>query len=397
MSHHEHHGLETKAIHAGQSIDPTYGAVAPPIYQTSTFAFETPEQGARRFAGEESGYIYTRIGNPTIKMLEDNVAALEGSTLGVAVPSGMAAISTAFLGLLHAGDHVVMGDTVYGPTRLLLEKEMTRFGIEATFIPTCDLETVKPALRPNTKLVHLETPTNPTLKVTDIRAVSEIAHEVGALVMVDNTFASPILQRPLEHGADIVMHSMTKYLNGHGDVVAGMLVAADEAVYKKLLKARVIFGFNMDPHQAWLVLRGTKTLHLRVRAAQENARAMAELIESHPAVAATVYPGLASHPHHELAMSQMDGPGSMITFYLKGGLEAGVKLMNAVQIPALAVSLGGVESLIEHPASMTHAGLSEEELQETGITGGLVRLSVGCETAEDLLADMKQALDSLLD
>ncbi len=396
MSHHEHHGIETKAVHAGQHTDPTTGAVAPPIYQSSTFAFESPEQGARRFSGEETGYIYTRIGNPNITMLEENVAALEGARWGVAVSSGMAALSTVLLGLLNAGDHVVMTDTVYGPSRLLLEHEMSRFGVESTFVNSCDLSTVEPAMRPNTRLVCLETPTNPTLRVTDISAVVQIAHSHGAKVMVDNTFASPVLQNPLALGADMVMHSMTKYINGHGDVVAGMIVGTDEALHAKVLKSRSYFGGNMDPHQAWLVLRGIKTLPLRVRAAQENAKAIAEMMEAHPAVERLLYPGLTSHPQHELAMKQMLGTGSMITAYLAGGYEAGVKLMNAVEIPVLAVSLGGVESLIEHPASMTHAGLSEAELLETGISGGLVRLAVGVETKEDLLADIKQALDSLL-
>jgi methionine-gamma-lyase len=396
MSNHDHHGIETKAVHAGQYPDPTTGSVAPPIYQSSTFAFETPEQGARRFSGEEAGYIYTRIANPTITMLEDNVAALEGGKWGVAVGSGMAALSSVLLGLLESGDHVVMTDTVYGPSRLLLEHEMCRFGIESTFINSCDLSTVEPAIRANTKLICLESPTNPTLRVTDILAVAEIAHRHGALVMVDNTFASPILQNPLALGADLVMHSMTKYVNGHGDVVAGMVVGSDEGLHKKVLRARVMFGCNMDPHQAWLVLRGIKTLPLRVRAAQVNAMALAEMMEAHPAIERLLYPGLPSHPQYEVASKQQRGPGSMITFYLSGGYEAGVKLMNTVEIPALAVSLGGVESLIEHPASMTHAGLSEADLNATGISGGLVRFAVGVETLEDLMDDMKKALDSLL-
>lgn len=396
MSHSKYAGFETMAVHAGQSPDPIFGSVAPPIYQTSTFAFDTPEQGARRFKGQEDGYIYTRIGNPTIRMLEDNIAALEGGGFGVSMGSGMGAISVAFLSELATGDHVVMSDTVYGPSRLLLEREIKRFGVESTFVNTTFLDRVEAAMRPNTRMVHIETPTNPTLQITDIRAVAEIAHRQGALLMVDNTFASPMLQRPLDLGADISMHSMTKYINGHGDVVAGMLVARDEALYKRLLATRVKWGFNMDPHQAWLVLRGVKTLPLRVRAAQENAKVMAQLIESHPAVEKTLYPGLLSHPQYDLAQAQMSGPGSMITFYLKGGLEAGRKLMMAVEIPALAVSLGGVESLIEHPASMTHAGLTDAELEESGITASLVRLAVGVESREDLLADMLAALDSLL-
>ncbi len=385
-------GLETKAIHAGQAPDPVFGAVAPPIYQTSTFAFETPEQGRRRFAGEEDGYIYSRIGNPTTKMFEDCVASLEGGHAGVAVASGMAAVSTIMLGLLSKGDHVVMTDTVYGPSRLLLEHELSRFGIEGDCVDSSSIDNVRAAMKPNTKIVYVETPTNPTLRVTDIAACAEIAHEHGAVLVIDNTFASPILQRPLEHGADIVMHSITKYINGHGDVVGGVIVSKTEELHKKVLRARIYFGGNMDPHQSWLVLRGIWTLPLRVRAAQENAGKLAALLEAHPAVAKVVYPGLDSHPHKALAEKQMDGPGSMICFELVGGYEAGKTLMTKVHIPTLAVSLGGVESLIEHPASMTHAGLSDEELEETGITAALCRLAVGCESYEDLAADMEQAL-----
>jgi len=388
-------GIETKAIHAGQAPDPTFGAVAPPIYQTSTFAFETPEQGARRFKGQEDGYIYSRLGNPTTKMLEDCIASLEGGVAGVAVASGMAAVSTIFLGLLHQGDHVVMTDTVYGPSRLLLEHEFSRFGITSTFVDSSTIDTVEQAIRPETKIVFIETPTNPTLRVTDLAACAKICKKRGVLMAVDNTFASPALQRPLEHGADIVMHSTTKYINGHGDVVGGILVASTDELHAKLLRARIYFGGSMDPHQSWLVLRGVKTLPIRVKAAQDNAQRLARMFEEHPAIARVSYPGLASHPQHMLVSRQMDGPGSMIAFELKGGYEAGKELMTSVHLPTLAVSLGGVETLIEHPASMTHAGLSERELAETGISGALVRLAVGCESYEDLAADLRQALDAV--
>jgi methionine-gamma-lyase len=392
---HAQHGIETRAIHAGQHPDPIHGAVAPPIYQSSTFAFETPEQGARRFAGTEDGYIYSRLGNPTTRMLEDCVASLEGGARGLAVASGMAAVSTIMLGLLNQGDHVVMTDTVYGPTRLLLEHDLSRFGVEATFVDSSRLDRVDEALRPGTKMMFIETPTNPTLMVTDLAACAEFCRRRGARLVVDNTFASPVLQRPLEHGADIVMHSTTKYINGHSDVVGGVIVTREEETYERLRKARSSFGGSMDPLQSWLVLRGVKTLPMRVREAQANAQRLAPMIGEHPAVEKVIYPGLESHPHHELTKRQMDGPGSMISFLLAGGYEAGVALMNAVTVPTLAVSLGGVESLIEHPASMTHAGLSETELRETGIASSFVRLAVGCESIDDLLADLRQALDAI--
>ncbi len=396
MKKHKDMGLETKTIHAGQAPDPTFGAVAPPIYQSSTFAFTSPEEGRRRFAGEEDGYMYSRIGNPTTRMFEDNVASLEGGFAGVAVSSGMAAVSTIFLGLLQSGDHVVMTDTVYGPSRILLESELSRFGVTSTFVNSTDITTVEAAMQPKTRIVFVETPTNPTLRVTDLAACAKIAHAHGALLAVDNTFASPILQRPLEHGADIVMHSVTKYINGHADVVGGVVVSKEKEIHAKVLKARILFGASMDPHQSWLVLRGIKTLPMRVRQAEKNAARLATMLEAHPAIAKVVYPGLASHPQRELAARQMDGFGSMISFEPTGGFEAAKALMTRVHIPVLAVSLGGVETLIEHPASMTHAGLPNEELERIGITASLCRLAVGCETIEDLEADLKQALDSLL-
>ncbi len=393
--HHGATGIESLAIHAGQSPDPVHGAVAVPIYQTSTFAFSSPEQGARRFAGEEDGYIYTRLGNPTIGALEECVAALEGGIGAVAFASGMGAIAGVMQGLLRAGDHVVGTDTVYGPSRLLIEKDLARFGIASTFVDTSDLGKVEAAIRPETRILYLETPANPTLKLVDLAGAAKLAAAHGLTVVVDNTFASPVLQRPFEHGAHVVLHSTTKYLNGHADVVGGIVVCRDEETLGKVRAARSSFGANMDPHQAWLVLRGVKTLPLRVRAAQENARKLATLIEAHPAVEKVHYPGLPSHPQHGLAERQMDGPGSMISFELRGGYEAGVTLMKSVHLATLAVSLGGVETLIEHPASMTHHGLPEEELLATGITPGLVRLAVGCETYGDLERDIRQALDRL--
>lgn len=385
--------MDTLAIHAGQAPDPVFGAVAPPIYQTSTFAFESPEQGARRFGGQEDGYIYTRIDNPTTKMFEDCVAALEKGAGGLATATGMAAVSTVLLAFLRSGDHVVSTGTVYGPTRLLMEQEFVHLGIQSTFVDTSEMENAERACRPDTKMLFLETPANPTLKLADIARGVQIARDRGLKLVLDNTFASPILQRPLEQGADVVLHSTTKYINGHSDVVGGVIVARGPEDLARIRRMRTYLGGTMDPHQAWLVLRGLKTLPLRVRAAQERARHLAGVLESHPAVDRVFYPGLPSHPQFELARRQMDGPGSMIAFELKGGYEAGVQMMKRLSLMTLAVSLGGVETLIEHPASMTHAGLGPEGLAASGITPGLVRLAVGCESVADLEKDLRQALD----
>jgi len=388
--------IDTECIHAGQAPDPIFGAVAPPIYQTSTFVFKSPEEGAARFAGQDPGYIYTRMGNPTIAMLEANVAALEEAEFALATSSGMSAVSTIFFALLSAGDHVVCSASVYGPSRVVLERDFARFDVSSTLVDTSDVEALRGAIQENTKLVFVETPANPTLAITDIQKAAQIAHEAGALLAVDNTFMSPVLQKPFHFGADMVMHSVTKFLNGHSDVVGGILVFRDEDLMKKVRSALHYLGGTMDPHQAWLVLRGIKTLAMRVRTAQENAQALAELLADHPAVERVAYPGLPGHPQADLIQRQMMGMGSLISFELKGGIEAGKQVLAAVQIPALAVSLGGVESLIQHPASMTHAAVARENRLAAGISDGLVRLAVGCEGKQDLLEDLKQALDGLL-
>jgi len=398
MSHHDdgaNWSTDTKCIHAGQAPDPAFGAVAPPIYQTSTFAFESCDQGAARFTGKEQGYIYTRLGNPTTRLLEDNLAALEEGACALATASGMAAISTVFFACLSSGDHVVCSQAVYGPSRLILERDFSRFGVTASMVETSDAANTRAAVTDRTKMLFIETPSNPTLAVTDIAEAARIAHEAGALLVVDNTFCSPILQRPLRWGADIVVHSVTKFINGHADVVGGVIVFKSEDLMKRVKPALSFLGGTMDPHQAWLVLRGTKTLGLRVRAAQGNAMAVAQLLASHSAVASVGYPGLPGHPQADLIARQMEGPGSLISFELKGGMAAGKKLLESLKIATLAVSLGGVETLIQHPASMTHAGMPREDRLEAGITDGLVRLSVGCEGAEDILADFRQGLDSL--
>jgi len=386
-------GLTTRSIHAGQDADPATGAVAPPLFQTSTFAFESCAQGAARFGGEEEGFIYTRMGNPTVARLEEAVAVLEGGAGGLATGSGMAALCTSVFALLEQGGHVVSSSSVYGPSRVVLERDFSRFGVQSTFVDSSDTEAVRAAMRPNTKLVFIETPANPTLAISDLRAIAEIAHAQGALLMVDNTFASPILQRPIALGADVVMHSMTKFINGHTDVVAGMIVPATEDLLVRIRKSHFYLGAVMDPHQAWLVLRGIRTLSLRVKAAQANAQRVAEWLEAHPKVRWVAYPGLASHPQRDLAARQMDGPGSLMAFEIEGGVEAGATMLDHVKIMTLAVSLGGIETLIQHPASMTHAAMPREARLSAGITDGLVRVSVGCEDVEDLLADFAQALE----
>jgi methionine-gamma-lyase len=384
-------GLNSRLIHAGEFENPL-GSATVPIYQTSTFIFENADHGARCFSGEDDGYIYTRIGNPTIHALETLVADLEGGVSGIATSSGMAAVNTLYMALLSKGDHMVSSAAVYGPSRVVMEQHWSRFGVESTYVNTANIDEIKAAFRPNTKLLYVETPANPTMDITDLKACAELAHQHGALLVVDNTFCSPYLQRPLELGADAVFHSMTKFINGHADIVAGMIVARDKALGSKLRSMMVTLGCNMDPHQAYMVIRGVKTLGIRIERSQENAMNIARFLESHPRVAWVKYPGLESHPQHELAKQQMCGFGSMISFELKGGFEAGKVLMNNVGLAILAVSLGGVETLIQHPASMTHSKVSAEAKIKAGITDGLVRYSVGIEDAEDLIADLEQGL-----
>ena len=383
----------TAVIHAGQHPDPLFGGVSVPIYQSSTFSFKSAEHGAALFRGEEEGYIYTRIGNPTIKALEDCIAILENGYGGLATASGMAAISTTYLAFLDRDSHLISTDAVYGPSRTVVENELSRFGVQADFVDTSDIKQIKKRLKPNTKILFVETPANPTMALTDIRACAALAREHGFLLVVDNTFSSPILQNPLDLGADVVIHSLTKFLNGHSDVVGGIIVAKDESLFKRLRKVLTLMGGTMDPHQAWLILRGVKTLALRVEKSQDNAIKLARHLEKHPRVKWVNYPGLESHPQRELARRQMKGFGSMLCFGLKGGFEAGRKMINAVKLCTLAVSLGGVESLIQHPASMTHAGVPEEERKKAGITDDLIRLSVGCEGYEDIREDLDRAIE----
>ncbi len=390
----ENSGFATKLIHEG-SVKDSFGSATVPIYQTSTFIFESAEHGARCFSGESEGYIYTRIGNPTIDALERQVAILENGYGGIAVGSGMAAANTIYMALLSQGDHIVSTDAIYGPARNVMEKHYVRFGIQSTYINTTNPDTIRKAMRPNTKVLYVETPANPTMELTDLEACAAIAKEHGALLVVDNTFSSPYLQKPLDLGADIVFHSMTKFINGHADIVAGMVVAKEKALYDQLRNMMINLGCNMDPHQAYLIIRGLKTLSIRIDRSQENALILAEFLENHPKVAWIKYPGLKSHPQYQLARKQMTGPGAVISFGLKSGYDGAKKILDNLQVALLAVSLGGVETLIQHPASMTHAKVSEEAKKNAGITNDLIRLSVGIEDIKDLIEDFSQALDKV--
>jgi methionine-gamma-lyase len=385
-------GPNTTAIHAGLDPFRYQGAVSVPIFQTSTFAFRSSHEGAARFAKEEPGYIYTRLGNPTVDALQEAVAALEGGRFALATASGMAAVSTLYFAFLDPGDRIVVPGAVYGSSRVILEKEFSRYGVRSTFVDTSDEAALAGALEGGAKLLFVETPANPTLRCTDIERAAEMAHAAGALLAVDNTFLSPHLQRPLRHGADIVLHSMTKFLNGHADVVAGILVTSDEKLHARLQFVLTNLGGTIDPHQAWLVHRGLKTLPMRIERAQANALKVAEWLVGRKGIEWVAYPGLPDHQGHRLIPRQMAGPGCLMAFELAGGIEAGRRLLDSVKLMTLAVSLGGVESLIQHPASMTHAGVCAEGRHEAGITDGLVRLSVGCEDFEDIRADLEQAL-----
>jgi methionine-gamma-lyase len=389
-----HSKFDTKLIHGGGFHDPL-GAATIPIYQTSTFAFKNADHGARCFAGEEDGYIYTRIGNPTISALEHLVAELEHGEAGIAVSSGMAAVNTIYMTLLKQGDHMISSASVYGPSRVLMEQYFHRYGVSSSYVNTANIAEIEAAIHPNTKVLFIETPANPTMDITDLRAAVTLAKKHGMITVVDNTFCSPAVQNPIDFGVDVVFHSMTKFINGHADVVAGMIIAKEKSLGKVLRSTMVTSGCNMDPHQAFLVMRGIKTLSLRVRQGQQNAQAVAEFLEKHPKVARVRYPGLASHPQFVLAKELMRGSGTTMTFELKGGFEAGKTLMNSVKMIMLAVSLGGVESLIQHPASMTHSKMTKSARETAGITDGLVRLAVGIEDISDIIADLEKALSNI--
>lgn len=386
-------GIGTMSIHTGNHKNP-FGALAVPIYQTSTFVFDSAEQGGKRFALEEEGYIYSRLGNPTTAVFEEKIAALEGGEAAVATSSGIGAITSTLWTLLKAGDHVIADKTLYGCTFAYLNHGVAKFGVEVDFIDTSDLELVRKTMKSNTRVVYLETPANPNMKVVDIKAVAEIAHtNPNTLVVVDNTFATPFCQRPLELGCDVVVHSVTKYLNGHGDVIAGVVISKKEIIDQvRLVGVKDMTGSVLGPTEAFYIIRGMKTFELRMRRHCENAMKVAEYLEAHDKIEKVYYPGLKSHDGYEVVSKQMEAFGGILAFELKGGFEAGKTLLNNVKMAALAVSLGDAETLIQHPASMTHSPYTKEERLAAGITDGLVRLSVGLENIEDIIADLEYGL-----
>jgi cystathionine beta-lyase/cystathionine gamma-synthase len=378
-------GFATDAIHIGSEPDASTGSVTVPIYQTSTYAQDA--------LGKHKGYEYARTQNPTRAALERNIAALEGAKFGFAFASGMAAID-ATLRLVKAGEHVIVSDNTYGGTARLFTRILANYNIEFEFVDTSDAQNVEAAIKPNTKMVFLETPTNPVMIVTDLKEVSEISHRAGARVVCDNTFMSPYLQRPLEHGCDIVVHSTTKYLNGHSDGVGGVVVLNDEEDAQWIGFVQNSAGAILSPFDSWLVMRGTKTLALRMEQHDKSGRAVAAFLEEHPKVKKVYYPGSASHPQHNLARKQQRGFGGMVAFEV-GSLEAARTVLESVKLCTLAESLGGVETLISHPATMTHASVDPDKRERLGITEGLVRISVGIEDTDDIIADLDQALERI--
>lgn len=386
----------TKCVHAAEKPDPVFGAHTTPIFQTSTFIFENARQGAARFAGEESGYIYARIppNTPTHAVLAEKYAVLEGGGAGQTFASGMAAITAVALTALKQGDHLISTDVVYGCTYSLFSEILPGLGINVSFVNTSEIENVKQAFRPETKMVFLETPANPTMTICDISEIAGIARENGAICVVDNTFATPYFQRPLELGADVSLSSCTKYIGGHADLLGGIVTASQDFI-KRMSRVVGYTGGIMGTHEAWLCIRGLKTLHIRMERHAENAMKVAEFLASRPEIEWVKYPGLPGHPQYELARKQMSGYSGMLSFELRGGIEAGRKLMDNVRLCSLAVSLEAIDTLIQHPASMTHACVPLEVRKNVGITNGLVRLSVGIEDSEDIIADLEQALEKI--
>jgi len=377
--------FETIAIHGGERPDATYGAISEPIYQTSTFAFEA--------VGKTRGYDYSRTSNPTRKVLEDTIAQLEGGKAGFAFATGMAA-ETTVIHLLKSGDHVISGDDVYGGTYRLFQDVMSSFGLKFTFLRMDSGEKIERAIKPNTKMLWLETPSNPLLNIVDVEMVVDIARKYNLLTVIDNTFATPYFLKPIEYGIDLVVHSTTKYLNGHCDVVGGAVVTSTDELTQRVQFLLNAMGTCASPFDCWLVLRGIETLPVRMKEHQENALKVANYLARHPAVKRVFYPGLESHPGHEVARRQMKGFGGVVSFEINGGIEATNSFLRKVKIFALAESLGGVASLVEHPASMSHASMPEEMRKKVGISDQLIRLSVGLENADDLIEDLEQALGS---
>ncbi len=385
-------GFSTICVHGSGGVDKSTGAVATPIYQSSTFAFKNAQEGAALFSGEKEGYIYTRLGNPTQDALEKEMSFLENGEAALAVASGMAATSCVILTLMGCGDTLIASDTLYGGTHQFFKESLGKIGIRVKEIDTSNPDEIEKNFDNKTKAIYLETPANPTLKLADIRKTAEIAHKNNAVLIIDNTFATPYYQRPLTLGADIVIHSATKYIGGHGDTIGGIIISTKSFIDKARGETLRDFGGCISPFNAWLLLRGLKTLPVRMDRHSHNALRLAQYLSFHPKVQQIFYPGLRIHPQYDLAAKQMSGFGGMISFILKGGKDAGITLCNSVKLMTLAVSLGDCDTLIEHPASMTHSTYSNEELEMAGIDPGLIRISVGIEGIDDLIADLSQAL-----
>lgn len=383
---------ETLCIHAGKTYDTQFGSLATPLFQTSTFVFDSAEQGAARFAGEAEGFIYTRLGNPTTRELELKVAALEGMADGAATATGMGAVAAATLAFLQQGDHLIASKAIYGCSFALFNHQFARYGIEVSFVDMTDHAAVEAARRPNTKMLFAETPINPNLVVLDLEFLGRFCRQHCIKSVIDNTFLTPLLQQPALFGIDIVIHSATKYLNGHGDVVAGIILSDAETIKTIKLTTLKDMGATISPHDAWLIIRGLKTLSVRMERHCQNAQKVAEYLQAHPAVATVYYPGLPTHPGHRFLGTQMKGAGGVLAFELKGSLDDGRFFINQCALLSLAVSLGDAESLIQHPASMTHSPYTAEERRAAGISDGLIRISVGLEHIDDIIADIQQAL-----
>jgi methionine-gamma-lyase len=392
MSVSRQYSIETRAVHAGEETCPLTGAVDTPIYQSTTFAFKDAEQGAALFSHQREGYVYTRYGNPTLKALEEKIAALEGAEAAQVTATGMAAVSTSVLGLLKAGDHLVSARSIYSAAFDLFHRKLPSWGIETTFVESTAPDDFARAIRANTKLVYIETPSNPVLNVLDIEAIASVARSREVPVAIDNTFATPFNTRPLRMGVDLVIHSATKYLCGHGDAMGGVIAGKHAIIQKIAVETHRDLGGVMSPFNAWLILRGLRTLPLRMERHNDNAMRIAQFLRNHPKVEEVFYPGLPSHPGHDIARKQMGGFGGMLSFVVRGGIEAGRHVLNSVKLCILAVSLGDTRTLITHPASTTHVVVPREKRLEIGIYDGLIRLSVGIENVQDLMDDLDQAL-----
>lgn len=387
-------GFGTKAIHGGHGTDDPHGALNVPIYQNATFRFKNTQQGADRFAGVEKGYIYSRTGNPTVASLESRVALLENAEAAISFSSGMAAISSAILTICKSGDHIVADKTLYGCTYTLFDHALAKYNVSTTFVNFADLDALGAAIQDNTAIVYMETPANPNMKILDIEAIAQLAHgkKSDIAVICDNTFATPFITRPLDLGCDLVVHSATKYINGHGDVISGFACGSEELIKEiRMLALKDLNGGALGPFEAFLILRGLKTMEVRMIRHCDNAEKLVDYLANHPKVEKVHYPGLPSHPNHEVAKKQMARFGGMVAFEVKGGRSAGAALLDNMKLCTIAVSLGDAETLVEHPASMTHGSYSAEELIEAEIPEGLVRLSVGLENPEDIIADFEQA------